>query len=302
VRLVCFILVTTGCTLLFDPSGVVPTQTEDLAAPADQQFAVDDLAAPEDLAVVLEDLAPPPDLAEPDLLPPIDLLPADLRPCVPAVFLGFFDGGSPNPLPCNCGCELDSLTNPATWPAKFNHAISIGWSESVDGGALTVAAPGAQNGEMEVFNSPGKFYLAGDFDLRLDYDVDVLPNGGFVQLVVVGSPVPDGGNQPYGVAQTYQSTASMRFSLVADDRSFDVYTLLDTGTLRIRRTAGRLCASVAGEQLCHEGTSAGNVWLQVSLPVYNAACGPACAGSNCCVVKTRVSRLRVTGGQVVLNP
>jgi hypothetical protein len=291
------LLLATGCTLLFDPSGLVPRRSDDLSqASGDLSGHVDDLRAPDDLAV--------PDLQPlDDLLPAADLVPVDLRPCTPPVFLGFFDGGSPDPLDCNgCGCQLDPLNDPTTWSVKFTHGAPVaGWSETFDGGVLTLAAPAAFSGDNDYFQSLNHFYLAGDFDLLVDYRAETLPVTGYVQLVVIGPPVDLGGSVlPVGVAQSYDTTNGFHFQLITDDRQFDVLTTQTSGTLRLRRTDGALCASsLGGDELCHKGTGGGHVWLQVATPV---SCAAGCSATACCGVRVRLSQLRLLKGQVVSQP
>jgi hypothetical protein len=290
-------LAMSGCTLLFDPAGIVPHDAADAAGPQP------DLPAPVDDLTALPDVAAVPDLAEPDLQPLPDLLTPDLLPCVPPVFAGFFDMGSPDPLDCNgCGCALDPLNDPATWPLKFTHATpAVGWSESFDGGVLSLSAPMALAGDNDYFQSLGHFYLDGDFDLQVDYQALSLPASTFIQLVVIGPQVDlGGGNLPVGVAETYGAANGLHFALVTDDRSFDLVTGQTAGTLRLRRSSGRLCASATGsDELCNKATGAGRVWVQVSTPI---GCAAGCSGTSCCNYRVRLSKLRLLHGRVVSSP
>jgi hypothetical protein len=303
--LVC-LLGASGCSLLFDPEGVVGP-LHDLGAPdLPRSSDVDDLAAPLDLAVSPDDLTPSDSLPS-DLAPPRDLLTPDLLPCVPPNFLGFFDGGSPDPLDCNqCGCELDSLENAAAWPLKFTHpALYAGWSEAPDDGGHTILAPAPNNGEIDYFHSKDKFYLDGDFDLTLDYQVLAQPQGGYLLMLVEGAPT-DGGFvpiDPFGYAQEIQSTTSYsQWVDFTDDRFLYIDTNATAGTLRVRRSGNKLCASTMGQQEgCHTGTGAARVWVQFQAQVSNGGCSSRCT-NDCCNFRVHWSHLRLRHGSVVSQP
>jgi hypothetical protein len=306
------VLCGSGCSLLFDPSGVVAP------APRDA-FAASDIGsqAVDDLSVVVEDLAVPPDQAMPDLKPPPDLERApdlehpDLEPCVPPVFLGFRDGGSVSPLDCNqCGCLIDALNDTNSIAEKFGHGAISSFSESVSDAGLTLTGtnayevPGAGNGnqgDYDYYNSPGRFYLDGDFDLELDYHIITWPSGAHLQLYALGPPADMALSyySPEGIIQIYDNQGADRLWLYVDARTLDVDTTALTGTMRIRRTGNVLCASVLGhEQNCHTGTSPARPFVQIELVTQDSGCG-----SNCFVnVQARLSRMRLLRGSLVDKP
>jgi hypothetical protein len=306
------VLCGSGCSLLFDPSGVVAPAPRDASAAGDiGSQAVDDLS------VVVEDLAVPPDQAMPDLRPPPDLErrpdleTPDLRPCVPPVFLGFKDGGSVSPFDCNqCGCLIDALDDTASIGAKLVHGAVSSFSETVSDAGLTISGtnayevPGAgngNNGDYDFYNSPGKFYLDGDFDLELDYHIVTWPSGAHLQLYALGPPADMGLSfySPEGILQIFDNQGAERLWLYVDARVLDVDTTALTGTMRIQRTGDTLCASVVGhEQNCHTGTSLARPFVQIELVTVDSNCGSSCFVN----VQVRVSRLRLLHGSLVAKP
>ena len=297
-RLALVCLACGGCSLLFDPSGIVPAQKDGGAA--DLRVPVDDLDASEDLAH--EDLTAPPDLSS----PPPDLFAPDLLPCVRPRFAGFFDGGSPDPLDCDaCGCDLDPLVDADSIALKLNHSANTGWSESVGDGGLTLSASAAANATGDVYNSSGRFYLDGDFDLLIDFELSQYPVGGSLLLYALG-PQADGGFgfRPFAAAQEYQAAGPEgRIRLYADDLFLDVPTSQAAGTLRVRRVGTRVCAAVVGEhEQCESGTSSARVWMQIYALVSNASCSSVCTGAACCSFSARLWNLRLERGRVVSAP
>ena len=296
--IVCLSLGIAGCSLLFDPSGIVPSPSVDLGvASTDLHFSVDDLAPPPDLSVPLPDLSP--DLLPADLTPPPDLSPVDLRPCTPPLFVGFYDGGSPDPLDCNtCGCTLDRFDNNAATALKFAHTLGPGWSEQNDGG-LTMAVTGGAVNSGDLFQGAGHAYLDGDFDLQLDYLIESWTVGGNLILYVIGPSIDGDGGVPYdpfGYTQLLQPSSVTYTVLYADDRFDEIIGSPLSGTMRIRRTGNTLCASVGQTEECHTGTSSARGYIQLYALTNSAACGPACN------FRARVSNLRLAHGSVVSTP
>ena len=302
-----------GCSLLFDPSGVVPGAPRDAASPPDlHAIAVEDLSVPDDLAVAVPDLAPASDLETEDLQKPRDLLTPDLRPCVPPQFVGFWDGGAKDPFDCNvCGCVIDNLDNAASLALKLNHGAIATFTETVTDGGLTFVGtaadvrgnpPNPSGGDYDEFNSSGKFYVDGDFDMELDYQAQTWPSDSHLQLYALG-PRTDGGFSQYapeGIVQTYNSGGLTQFWFYTDDRVMVIDTTLLSGTMRIRRISGKLCASVTGQtELCHSGTSQAPAYVQLEAVVSD----PSCVGLGCTVnYKVRVSKLRLLHGSLVAKP
>ena len=98
--------------------------------------------------------------------------------------------------------------------------------------------------------------------------------------------------------QTF-NTGVNQFWFYSDDRTLDIETTALSGTMRVRRTAGKLCASVAGQQeACHSGTSEARAWIQIEAIVSDPSCT-----SNCNInYKARVSKLRLLHGSLVSKP
>lgn len=260
-----------GCSFLFDPAQIPD--------------------AP-DLAASGVDLAGPPST---------DLAAPDLSACTPPLFPGFADGGGT--FDCTaCGCVLDDFTNPAATAVRFSELQSATFPLAVGGGTLRLGGPTPANGEGAYIASAGRWTLAGDFDLLVDFSFDVVSNGGNLQLAVVG-PTPDGGTNgvPTVVADEYRtSMGALTSFLYADGLAGSQPTSLTGGTLQVTRAGATMCAALAGaNQLCRTGVSAVPVRLLLELSLSNAGCVSACSGATCCPTQVKLSNLRLRTGQLV---
>jgi hypothetical protein len=90
----------------------------------------------------------------------------------------------------------------------------------------------------------------------------------------------------------------------ADDRYLDVAESLPKGTIRLKRTDGTLCAAIDGHhEVCHDKAFNNRVWIQIYMPVSNAACSDICGvTTTCCNYQARISNLRLKRGLVRALP
>jgi hypothetical protein len=303
VRSLFLVAVSAGCSLLFDPAGIVPGRNDLALEDLNVSTEVDDLAVPADLSVP-DDLSMP-DLLLPDLKPLLDLFSGDLLPCVPGNFLGFYDGGSSDPFDCtSCGCSLDPLTTPSATANRFTHQI-VGLAETVDVNGISITSATAANSDYDLYQSQNKFYLDGDFEILLDYQYPGSTDGASLFLFLLG-PVADGGTPyaPWAYTQLY-SSSGMHVRLFTEDRYLDVAENLASGTLRVRRNGAQLCAGIVGhEEVCHANTFQENrVWVQIFAQLGNGNCASVCGTVNaCCSYSARISNLRLKKGVVRQTP
>jgi hypothetical protein len=267
-----------GCSFKIEPVNVT---TEDLGEDLSVQ-PVDDLSV---AATDAQDLQTPTDLV-----------------CVPPIFPGFGAGAS-SPFDCTrCGCVVDDLTNNSD--GRWTRTASSGWTDSISGGTLTMTGSMVNNFTSDIFSSESHFYLQGDFDLLVDYQVSNWPSGGGFELIVQSPPGELGAAAPVATAHTYSSSGMTHLYMRIDSQTAqDTVTTATSGTYEISRVANTLCASrVGGTPKCGTLTlpSALSVVLEGSV-TYNSSCSSSCT-SSCCNFQAQFSNLRLKSGTIVQSP
>lgn len=213
-------------------------------------------------------------------------------PCTPGAFAGFDgDGGV---LDCTgCGCSVDELNGPEVSLSRWSQTRIGAWSDTfpaTGGWLLTNAAPFST--DTVQLDGNAHFYLDGDFDLLLDYEVLSWPAGGAIGLGTEGVLTDGGRPSPY----------LQMLVLNNGDGGVAAYSLTETsigqtpaplaGTLQLTR-AGKLgCARlIGGPPSCYTAGSVIPLFARLS-----ASCNTGCDGA---LFRVRFANLRLKFGRLV---
>ena len=241
------------------------------------------------------DLGASVDLRGPDL--PITL--PDLSACEAPTFAGFSGASaSERRLDCGlCGCVVDTLTHAASndlWARSASsaslHDDPAGLRLVVDGGADVAFATIASS------NPIGDFYLDGDFDLRVDYALSMLPPGGALAL---RATLRD--DTAFDVRRARSSDGDERYATALLDAVVHHATTAPTGTLRLVRVGDRITAYGDGVLLATADRGAAGR-ASISLTGIVEGCVRPDAGSadaGTCALQVTAHQLRLASGALV---
>jgi hypothetical protein len=245
-------------------------------------------------ATARHDLAASGDLAAPSGVG--DLGP-DLSACVPRMFLGFFGtSDTPRSLDCTCGCVIDSFDgqfvasywgNPHTTNAVFQGQPGTGL-------ALTLThAPGAgvESGGLNSFSPVAPFFLAGDFDVLVDYKLlTPLPPDTHLVLGVQPKLGSDSVERARAADGSDQVAANLGGALVTQASA------ATAGTLELQRTGGTVAALVDGIKVAQ---SVGGALEPVALTLAGAIASCSVDGGASCSATLVWHNLRMKSGSLV---
>jgi hypothetical protein len=225
----------------------------------------------------------------------VDLFGADLS-CMYGFFPGF--GGASateRRYDCPCGCTIDPFTSAASvsgiWNGTNMHATftptTTGLEVGVDGTAGTPAIGG-----LASFNSTGPFFLDGDFDLLVDYDLVGTPPPNAHAILRVDN-LKSGLNGVYTVERlTTAASANQYSAALAGILPVAVATTATSGTLELKRNGFTLQAIADGSMIT-QYTGAVQDRLAILVTVGLDTCGGSCAFT------VRWKNLRLNSGALV---
>lgn len=233
------------------------------------------------------------------------MAPADMV-CVLQEFGGFVGTNTVfRSLACPCGCNID----------EFENAVLNGmWGNSVTSGAQFVPLPkvglgmaldtsGAleQAGLVSV-TTIAQFYLAGDFDVLVDYDFGDSPPPGEAHLVL-GVRVINGVSSvsTFEVARVHPAVGVDDYQTHLGGIDQHVPTTATHGTLRLVRSGLMLTAYGDGQQVSTRVT-ADNPRLALTLTATLQGCDSVDGGAASCSFQPRWHLLRMTSGTLVNKP
>jgi hypothetical protein len=226
----------------------------------------------------------------------VDLFGADLS-CMYGLFPGFGGtSGAERRYDCPCGCTIDPLTSGAgistLWNVTNQHATFVpgttGLAVTVDGTQGTPAIGG-----LGSFNPAAPFYLDGDFDLLIDYELVGTPPPNAHAILRVDN-LKTGLNGVYTVErQTTGASANQYSAALAGILPVSVATTATSGTLELKRNGFTLQA-IADASMVTQFTGA----VQDRLAILITAGLDSCAGGGCSFT-VRWKNLRLNSGSLV---
>jgi hypothetical protein len=223
-----------------------------------------------DMAVQLDDGGNPLDLT---------IVSGDMV-CANQVFAGFF-GVTPSErrLECACGCTVDPFTG-AVVAGYWNSAVpGATFLPSANGLGVSVASDGGvEIAALNSLNPASPFFIDGDFDLLVDYQISgTPPNGSHIILNTLNETLP-GATGTYRVARERSATGTDQYSAeLGGIAPVKLATSATQGTLRLERTGFTFRASGDGNQVTQFLAGAKARMTIVLTAALDAGCtGPAC--------------------------
>ncbi|HWE28234.1 MAG TPA: hypothetical protein VHB97_09545 [Polyangia bacterium] len=212
----------------------------------------------------------------------------DMATCMFRTFLGYpGTNASPLTFDCSCGCMIDAFANTI---------VNENWGASTSGGAGFVpTASGLQlslattttsaSPSLASLASEGpiaRFFLDGDFDLQVDYDLNTSAPPGEAHLVLgVRYPNTVEGIPVYEVERAREADGSEVYvTALGGVPAVQVATTATHGTLRLTR-AGFTLKSYGDGQLVSTLIAQDANRLEVTLAGALASCTDADAGTSC---------------------
>jgi len=223
-----------------------------------------------DLSVVFDDAGNPLDLSAPG-----DLL------CVPQTFGGFF-GVTPSErrFDCSCGCTVDPFTGSVV-AGFWNSAVpGATFAPSTNGLSVSVTSSdgGVAIGALNSLNPASPFYIDGDFDLLIDYQlVGTPPQGAHLILSTLNETLP-GSSGTYRVERERDGAGTHQYSAELGGISpVKLATSATQGTLELQRTGFAFRALADGTQVTQ---FLGGAKARMTI-VLTAALDVGCTGPGC---------------------
>ncbi len=284
------LVVLAGCSFSVDPVTVTPDAAVPDMASSEMDGSVEDLEAPPDLTSNNRDITAAPDLkGAPDLSKP-DLL------CAPPLFPGFHNGAV-SPFDCrSCGCTIDDFTSLST--DRWTSNVPAEWTVALSAGVATFSSSNAGSDNAQL-SSDGHFYLDGDFDMLVDYQIVTWTTGGGTNLASLGP----GSSAPTIQAHVYLSGGQGYYLRVDDMISQPPVVASDHGTFEILRTGSTICAQiVSGPMDCRSASETNRLTVALDTNVNSGGCSTSCTPGNCCVQKSEFRNLRLKSGVIVSTP
>jgi hypothetical protein len=223
--------------------------------------------------------------------------------CVPHAFLGFAGDNSVfHEQDCSCGCVVDAFEN------NLTNAM---WGRSVSNGAVFTPMQGVGLGVELTFTTPGtlesgglasegptaQFYLDGDFDITVEYDLGSTPPPGTSHLVLgTRTPGTSGGTFHYEVERYHHDDGSDSYETnLGGIAKSGGSTTATHGTLRLTRSAFVVTSYADGQQLSTLIAQNGDRLL-VTLAATLSTCS---GGATPCSYTPRWHLLKLVSGHLV---
>lgn len=208
---------------------------------------------------------------------------------------------------CSCGCTIDGLQNnivsgiwgmPHSSGASFIPMAGVGLGVALTySGAATV-----EYGSLVSEGATSPFYLDGDFDLLVDYDLGPTPPPGAARLILgVRNPTTLSGTPVYEIERLHQADGSDDYStMLGGVPPVNRPTTATSGTLRLTRAGFVLTSSADGQTVSTlTAQSAGR--LAITLTATLGGCSTSDAGASCGYTP-RWKLLRMSSGTLVNLP
>jgi len=242
------------------------------------------------------DLGGPVDLLGPDL--PVVL--PDGSTCPAPTFMGF--GGvsdTERRLDCTgCGCSIDPLTTAAESGLWARTLVSSSLADGAEG--LSISANGGQGpafASLSSLNPVGAFYLDGDFDLLVDYELGQLVHGGKVSLridVASGLFWEIARGRPVEAFEAYFGSLGGVLATLP--------SLATSGTLRLVRTGFQIAAFADGVEIgktLSGATGRAAIYLAGGVTGCDTSDAGSPDGGSECTLQARLRNLRLATGVLV---
>lgn len=221
----------------------------------------------------------------------------DLAECQYGTFLGLGEVDNEQTFACTCGCLIDGLQG------SF---ISGTWSviTSLNGTATAMGASGVElaatsTGDVEfagLSSLPGinPFYLDGDFEISLDYELDTVSPDARVRLITQTQGGPPTGT--FLVERVRNTDGVDRFAgLTGEVAAVAVETDQTSGTLTLRRLGATFTAYADGQLI---GQLSGGSVARLHI-IANAGMRSCGVDGGTCEVKARIKNLRLQFGTLI---
>ena len=255
----------------------------------DTSNGVGDGGAGGDQSVALDGGGPPP----PDLFgqPPPDMT------CINQQFLGFLGASAgERRVSCACGCTIDPFSNASQVNQIWNGTImSTTFAPSTSGLSVTPDSPdgGTAIGALTSLNPAGPFFLDGDFDLLVDYELTGTLPPSAEALLQVNNPKPPIDSTYTIERQTTGAGVNEYRASLAGIQPVEQASAKTSGTLELTREGFTVRAVADGSEISRYTGDKGN-----RLAILLTAGVTGCAGGSCrFTVKWR--NLRLVSGMLV---
>jgi hypothetical protein len=231
----------------------------------------------------------------------------DLTGCTPRSFQGFPGTANLLRFDCSCGCSIDGLQNNlvnSMWGTPHSSGASFVPMQGV-GLGIALSYSGAATAEYGSLVSEGAtspFYLDGDFDMLVDYDLGATPPPGVARLILgVRNPTTLSGTPVYEIERLHQADGSDDYAtMLGGVPPVFVTTTATKGTLRLTRAGFMLTSYADGNQVSMLiAQSAGR--LAITLTATLGGCTTSDGGSSCGYTP-RWKLLRMSAGTLVNLP
>lgn len=230
----------------------------------------------------------------------------DLAGCMPGSFQGFPGSTSLLRFACPCGCSIDGLQNNLVngiWGTPHSTGASFAPMQNV-GLGVALDFTGANSYEYGTLVSEGAispFYLDGDFDILVDYDLVTPPPGDSHLILGVRNPTTLSGASVYEIERWHHADGSDSYTtMLGGVPSTSVTTAATRGTLRLTRAGFTLTSYADGSMVSTLiAQSAGRLAITVTATL--GGCTTSDAGARCSYTP-RWKLLRLASGTLVNLP
>jgi hypothetical protein len=270
--------------------GTVACDDSSSPPPGGADLGVGDLAA-----------LPVEDLGGPDLRPP-----ADLQCGGPVYFAGFGLLPTEQKIECRCGCVIDPFTNNVIAGFWGTPIIEMATLTPTVNGLVVNVSPGAGGAGVGALSSAAgtiPFYLAGDFDLSVEYELpDVLPPDAHAILRVAA-----GGANVYIIERERGLDGVERYkATLGGVQPVSRTSSATRGTLRLQRSGFTLRAEADGQLVSQfTGATLERLPILVTAGLSQAGCdvaGGARPDAGTCAATVIWRNLQLRSGTLVDRP
>lgn len=280
-----------GVGLLAWTLGTAVVSCGDSSSPPGPDLGVGDLAeTPADLAATGPDLRPPP----------------DLQCGGPEYFVGFGLLPTEQKIECRCGCVIDRFSNNVIsgfWGTPVIQTATL--TPTLNGLVVNVAPGDGGAGVGALSSSAGSipFYLTGDFDLSVDYELpDVIPPDAHAILRVA-----IGGTSVYVIERERGLDGVERYkATLGGVAPISRATTARSGTLRLVRSGFTLRAEADGQLVSQfGGATLERLPILLTAGVSQAGCdvvGGARPDAGSCSATVVWRNLQLRSGTIVDRP
>jgi hypothetical protein len=223
--------------------------------------------------------------------------------CLPREFLGFAGDNSVfHQQDCSCGCMIDRFENNTVntiWGRSVTSASVVFTPMQNVGLGISLTTNGAtlENGGLASEGPTAQFYLDGDFDVSVDYDLGATPPPGESHLVLgTRTPGTTGGTLHYEVERYHHDDGSDSYETnLGGVAKSGGSTTATHGTLRLTRVGFVLTSYADGQQISTLIAQNGDRLL-LTLAATLSTCG---GGSGPCSYTPRWHLLNLASGHLV---